>query len=381
MQKNGVSIIIPAWGAEEWINDCLESIYDQTYFQENNNWEILVGIDNCENTRNAIQPKENTKVIYFQDNFGPYIVRNALSYKIAKYDNLIFFDSDDLMNPDLIKDCFHMNKDFIVFQYLLAGQIKYSFGPSFIKKQLLFDFGGYDNWRCAADSDFIQRLEQGGRQCIKLTGKNYMYRRIHDKQLTCAKETGLRSQLRLDYRLKTNRKLKTNDLINIPQFGEFEEIIFENELLTHYEPSGNYIELIEQIKEDKLDKFITDNYIICSVSTIDNIEKINRLKHRLDLLGCKYDIKCMTNDTDIAKIYPKIILDMLLTYYIPVLYIDINFLFLNQPIFEICSSDFDVGFIERSDIKLFNTTKNSINYLNNWNNPTKIVNLKNIINI
>jgi len=72
---------------------------------------------------------------------------------------------------------------------------------------------------------------------------------------------------------------------------------------------------------------------------------------------------------------------MISTYHIPVLYINIDFLFLKQPIFEIYSSDFDVGFMEGSNIKLFNTTENSIRYLNGYNEMVKIVNLENVTNI
>jgi len=371
--NNEVSIIIPAWKADKWINDCLQSIYDQSWFKnKDNKWEILIGVDNCEDTKSAICPKGNTKIHYFTIHYGPYVIRNTLAYKVAKYKNLLFFDSDDLMHPDLIKDCFESNKELIRFQYLHHNNLKYTYGPSFVDKDILFKYGGYDNWICGADHDFISRLQKDRCVWFQLSGKNYIYRRVHNNQLTTRPDTGMGSKLRNSYFEKIKEKLKTNDLINTPVFGEFEEVVINNSKHTF---SEEYIKLINQIK------FISDDYIVCSCSTIKNIEKINLLKYRLDLLGCKYDIKCISDDIDIDNVFPKIILETLLKYHIPILYVDIDFLFLKQPIFEICSSDFDVGFMEGSDIRLFNTTKNSINYLNNWNNPTKIVNLKNIINI
>jgi len=112
--NNEVSIIIPAWKADKWINDCLQSIYDQSWFKnKDNKWEILIGVDNCEDTKSAICPKGNTKIHYFTIHYGPYVIRNTLAYKVAKYKNLLFFDSDDLMHPDLIKDCFESNKELI----------------------------------------------------------------------------------------------------------------------------------------------------------------------------------------------------------------------------------------------------------------------------
>jgi glycosyltransferase involved in cell wall biosynthesis len=124
--KNEVSIIIPAWKADKWINDCLQSIYDQSWFKDKNNkWEILVGIDNCEKTKFAALPKENTKLYFFKEHYGPYVIRNTLAYN-SKYDNLLFFDSDDLMHPDLIKDCFELNKNLIRFQYIYKDKYKYT---------------------------------------------------------------------------------------------------------------------------------------------------------------------------------------------------------------------------------------------------------------
>ena len=370
MRKNEVSIIIPAWKANEWINDCLQSIYDQTWFQDKNNkWEILLGIDNCEKTRDSVIPRKNTKVIYFQNNYGPYIVRNTLSYNFTKYDNLIFFDSDDLMHPDLIKDCFDINRDLILFEYLLDGKIKHSFGPSFVKKQLLLDFGGYANWSCAADSDFIKRLEKGHGRWFRLNGKSYMYRRMHDDQLTSRPDTGFRSILRNEYRLKTNKKLKTNKLINIPIFGEFEELD-SSELLTSQSENINskeYTKLIKQLLNINVEKFISEDYIVCAIS--NNIQQINKLKHRLNLIGCEYDIVYVPKK-NILKTKPSIILDKLSTYKKPILYVEINSLLNQKPVFNILN--FDVGFVEDLKIKLFNITQNSILYLKTWSQLNNI---------
>jgi glycosyltransferase involved in cell wall biosynthesis len=227
MGNSEVSIIIPAWKADKWINDCLQSIYDQSWFKDKNNkWETLVGIDNCEETKSATLPKENTKLYYFKEHCGPYVIRNTLALKCAKYDNLIFFDSDDLMHPDLIKDCFKLDEDFITFQLgVFKNKSKQSRGSSFVRKSILSKFGGYDNWICAADNDFIKRIQADNIIWSKLTGQNYMYRRVHENQLTQRSDTGMTSELRKSFHLKTANKLKNNDLINIPIFGEFEEVI------------------------------------------------------------------------------------------------------------------------------------------------------------
>jgi hypothetical protein len=409
MGNSEVSIIIPAWKADKWINDCLQSIYDQSWFKDKNNkWETLVGIDNCEETKSATLPKENTKLYYFKEHCGPYIIRNTLALKCAKYDNLIFFDSDDLMHPDLVKDCFNLDKDFITFQLgVFKNKSKQSRGSSFVKKSILSKFGGYDNWICAADNDFIKRIQANNIIWSKLTGQNYMYRRVHENQLTQRSDTGMRSELRKSFHLKTANKLKNKDLINSTVFGKFEEIkspSINQNIVIHSDQYKDLINelLLSNIKIDNKNKLGKLDYMVCSFATIDKIylNYAKRLRKQLEDLKCEYDIEYLfppkKNSYKNWKYYnigyiiaqkqiiclqkPTIILEKLLKYKKPILYVDIDCLIHKLPI--INTNDFDMGYIYRSSYRknispinyipyidgahLYNYTKGAINFLKLW---------------
>ena len=49
-ESKGVSICISAWKAQEYIEECLDSIYSQSWFKNHNEWEVLIGIDGCVDT-------------------------------------------------------------------------------------------------------------------------------------------------------------------------------------------------------------------------------------------------------------------------------------------------------------------------------------------
>lgn len=50
MKNEGVSIIITAYDTANYIEECLDSVYAQTWCKKVEEWEVLVGIDHCEKT-------------------------------------------------------------------------------------------------------------------------------------------------------------------------------------------------------------------------------------------------------------------------------------------------------------------------------------------
>ena len=62
-----VSVIISAYGAEDYIEECISSVASQSYFQENN-FEILVGIDGCCSTLDKMMKiKDQRKILYMRE--------------------------------------------------------------------------------------------------------------------------------------------------------------------------------------------------------------------------------------------------------------------------------------------------------------------------
>ena len=100
-----IAIIIPVYNAEEYILQCLQSVYNQTY----KNIEVLI-INDC-STDNTI-PLINTfiekindsrfRVINHSKNKGVSAARNT-GIKTATADYLYFLDSDDYISEDCIE--------------------------------------------------------------------------------------------------------------------------------------------------------------------------------------------------------------------------------------------------------------------------------------
>lgn len=95
-----VSILIPAYNAEQWIRDTIQSAQNQTWPRK----EIIIVDDNStDNTlRVADQFASKTVKVTTQENSGASAARNrALS--LAQGDYIQWLDADDLLAPDKIE--------------------------------------------------------------------------------------------------------------------------------------------------------------------------------------------------------------------------------------------------------------------------------------
>jgi glycosyltransferase involved in cell wall biosynthesis len=100
MKQPIVSIIIPAYNAEEYIKEAVESALAQTYA----NCEVVVVDDgSTDNTRNVLAPYLRAKKIIYihQSNKGLAGARNT-GVRKAKGGYIAFLDSDDIFLPEKI---------------------------------------------------------------------------------------------------------------------------------------------------------------------------------------------------------------------------------------------------------------------------------------
>jgi glycosyltransferase involved in cell wall biosynthesis len=206
----GISVIIPTFDNIEYIDETLNSIYNSGKDLE---YEILIGIDGCNKSLKYLKDKSypvNTKIFFFPTNKGPYLIKNTLS-TLAKYDNLLFFDSDDIMEENMIGYCLNsLNKHQCVKPRLHnfkivngemvneVGRKNWGEGVFAIRKPIFDYHNGFEGWLVAADSDFMNRLYKNNTS-VDLTQEILLLRRLHDKGLTSRPDTGLRSSLRSKY--------------------------------------------------------------------------------------------------------------------------------------------------------------------------------------
>lgn len=101
-----ISIIIPIYNVEEYIAECLESVYQQTY----PSIEVII-VNDCTPDKsmetvqfitNKNKDRYPTTIITHEHNQGLSEARNS-GMQVAKGDYIYFIDSDDVMTPNAIE--------------------------------------------------------------------------------------------------------------------------------------------------------------------------------------------------------------------------------------------------------------------------------------
>lgn len=229
-----VSILVPTYDNVEFLEECISSII--TSASKCCKYEILIGIDNCKKTLQFVGLKsifknKHIKIYFFPKNVGPYIIRNSLASK-AKYDNILFFDSDDVMMGNMIQTLMDNFKEtellkfkFYNFENSNDQDLKlssiFAHASFLIKKNIFNKMNGFFGWKCGADAEFSERYEGTGNKVHYLDIPLY-YRRYHEKNITRLPETRLNSKLRNKYGKiimdnKINKKWKNPTILEIFQ--------------------------------------------------------------------------------------------------------------------------------------------------------------------
>lgn len=100
MKKIVFSIIVPVYNVEKYLDECLNSILNQSF----KDYEVIVVNDgSTDNSYEILKKyKKNEKInIYTQNNHGLSYTRNV-GVKKAKGDYLVFIDSDDYIEKDYL---------------------------------------------------------------------------------------------------------------------------------------------------------------------------------------------------------------------------------------------------------------------------------------
>lgn len=135
--------------------------------------------------------------------------------------------SDIMYHMEISDFCKPMYVDFNDSQNIneitITQTNKYGEGVFSIKKNIFIEMNGFEGWRCAADSDFMNRLYKNNRK-YSFTKEINFFRRIHKNSLTQSSNTSGGSELRAKYYgISSNRKnfnplpqLITNHFYEIP---------------------------------------------------------------------------------------------------------------------------------------------------------------------
>lgn len=97
-----VSIIIPIYNTESYLDECLQSVINQTY----QDWELILVDDGSTDRSKEIcikyQEKDKRISCIFQSNHGVSYARNQ-GLRKAKGKYVYFMDSDDIAEPNLLE--------------------------------------------------------------------------------------------------------------------------------------------------------------------------------------------------------------------------------------------------------------------------------------
>ena len=138
--ENLVSIVVPAYNAERYLEECIESVLAQDHA----NWELILvddgSLDNTYRICTEYAGKDSRIRVFHNDNHGVSYSRN-FGIDMAQGDYLCFIDADDKILPDYLSQLLNQiteNRGDIVFcGYRLL------FGDKYIKKSPRIKEGVY----------------------------------------------------------------------------------------------------------------------------------------------------------------------------------------------------------------------------------------------
>ncbi len=221
-----VSVIIPAYNAERFIEEALESVFRQT-FQD---FEIVVIDDGSEDRTASICERYKGKIRYFyQENRGLAAARNA-GVQISSAPYISFLDVDDLYLPEKIevqKEFLDLHPEFDIvfsnFEYfggrLLRHPIPESFRdgegnqfldlfrynciaiPTVFARKRLFDEIGFFDETLSAVEDYDLWLRISRKKKIGYIDRVLAKVRLHpenmskDAELMCASELNVMEKI------------------------------------------------------------------------------------------------------------------------------------------------------------------------------------------
>lgn len=111
MENKGlISVIVPVYKAENYLDRCIESIVKQTY----KNLEIILvddgSPDNCPKMCNEWGEKDNRIKVYHKENGGVSSARNK-AIDVATGEYILFVDSDDYLELNYIEQLINASND------------------------------------------------------------------------------------------------------------------------------------------------------------------------------------------------------------------------------------------------------------------------------
>ena len=239
-----LNVMIPAYKAEKYIKNCLDSVYNQTWLNNTENKiTVTVCVDGCLDTLNELKKiKDNysdLKILFCKENKGTYITLNTILSTIDS-GNCIVFGADDKMNPDMIET---------IMKTKLGGVVR-SDGVLVVPRKIIEEFGGFQSWRVAGDTELIDRMQRKGYNIYRYP--QLFYRGQHNGQMTKSAKYGHDSDIRKEHikTIQTDRPKYHEPEINSYIEIKPKQISFN---IATYPPRRQYLKRVIEDVYDKVD--------------------------------------------------------------------------------------------------------------------------------
>lgn len=294
-----LSIVIPTKGHVDYLKECVKSVLSN--IGNDHNYEVLVGIDNCEDTLRSLNDLPNDyrlNYYYFPTNVGPYVIRNSLA-EIADSNLIFFFDSDDVLLNGSLSNIMKKNQDFDIMKigyqnfsneesidYLKLEQRSKNIGEGvfLVKKNKFMTVRGFENWFIAADSDFHIRAKIQGLKTVSVPGNTFFARRLHPDSLTQKDSSGYKSNLRKGY-VEIMTKRPKNFLLPDYYNSPFEDLRLQSKLIINpfdkikNELNQKIIEETNRLLKLKEEKSVKKDFVVNLLEANKNITKIKEINN------------------------------------------------------------------------------------------------------
>ena len=225
-----ISIIVPVYNTEQYLNKCLDSLINQTLL------DIEIITVNDGSTDNSIQilkdykEKDDRIIVLDLDHQGPSGARNS-GLKLAKGEFVMFVDSDDWMNLDACDKVYREAKmnhsDTVMFCYTSessSGSIdKYLFEN---KKKIFNEEEVYNELFCGVLGLTAEKLKKPEKLDVLVT----VWARLYKTEII--KENKLSY---IDLKLVPSECL----LFNLQYLEHSKKVVYIDECLYHYRRNNN----------------------------------------------------------------------------------------------------------------------------------------------
>ncbi|MCD7873348.1 MAG: glycosyltransferase [Clostridiales bacterium] len=137
MQNELISVIIPVYNVQDYLNRCLESVAGQTY----KNLQIILiddgSTDNCPEMCDKWAEKDSRITVIHKKNAGLGLARNS-GLDVANGEYIAFIDSDDFIDKNAFSDMYYQAEKYKA-DLVMAGHFLYNTNDKTVSEVKLTD--------------------------------------------------------------------------------------------------------------------------------------------------------------------------------------------------------------------------------------------------